>query len=220
MMKLDILNRVYREGIIAILRADSTDGLVQAAHALLAGGLSVLEITMTTPNALEVIRQAREQLGERACIGVGSVLDSETARLAILHGAQFIVTPVLEISVIRMANRYSVPVMMGCFTPTEVKTAWEQGADLVKLFPSVQGGVAYLKALRAPLPQVQFVPTGGIHADNAADFLRAGAFALGIGDSLVSSTLLAAGDFASIEARARTLRAIVNQHRNTSNTGG
>jgi 2-dehydro-3-deoxyphosphogluconate aldolase/(4S)-4-hydroxy-2-oxoglutarate aldolase len=219
MMKLDILNRVYREGIIAILRAESAAGLAQAAHALQAGGVSVLEVTMTTPGALDVIRQASAELGERACIGVGSVLDSETARLAILHGARFIVTPVLDVSIIRMANRYSVPVMMGCYTPTEVKTAWEEGADLVKLFPAVQGGAAYLKALRAPLPQVLFVPTGGIHADNAADFLRAGAFALGVGDSLVSGALLAAGDFATIEARARALRGVVGDLRGPSSQG-
>jgi 2-dehydro-3-deoxyphosphogluconate aldolase / (4S)-4-hydroxy-2-oxoglutarate aldolase len=211
MRKLDILNRIHDEGIIAILRAERAKGLIQAAEALQAGGLTVIEVTMTTPGALRIIEEAESHFGATVCFGAGSVLDSETARLAILAGARFLVTPVLDIGVIRMANRYSVPVAMGCYTPSEIKTAWEQGADLIKLFPATQGGLDYLKAIRAPLPQVEFVPTGGIDLDNAADFLKAGAFALGIGSSLVSDALLNSGDYDEITRRASAFRMAVEQ---------
>lgn len=212
-MKLDILNQLYSEGVVAIIRADQSDGLQAAAEAIQAGGLNIMEITMTTPGALDAIRALRGSLGDGACVGVGSVLDAETARLSILAGAQFIVTPVLDVEVIRMGNRYSVPVMMGCYTSTEVKIAWEQGADLIKLFPSSQGGIGYLKALRAPLPQVQFVPTGGVSVDNAADWLAAGVFALGVGSALVNTRLLEAGDTAEITRRAAAFRQVVATHR-------
>lgn len=208
-MKLDVLNRIYREAIVAIIRAESSTGLLKAAEALHAGGLSVLEVTMTTPGALDVIRLAQDHFGDAVCFGAGSILDTETARLAILAGARFIVTPTLEVGVIRLANRYSVPVIMGCYTPSEIKTAWEQGADLVKLFPASHGGLAYLKAVRAPLPQVEFVPTGGIDLTNAADFLRAGAFALGVGSTLISAELLQTQHYAEITRRAAAFRAIV-----------
>lgn len=213
-MKLDILNRIYREGVIAIMRADSASGLMDAASAILAGGLSVIEVTMTTPGALPLIEQADARIGAQVIFGAGSVLDTETARLAILAGARFIVTPALSVEVIRVCNLYSVPVIMGCYTPSEIKTAWEQGADLIKLFPATQGGLGYLKAVRAPLPQVEIVPTGGINAANAADFLTVGAFALGVGDSLVNPALLAEGDFAGMTLRARALRQIVQAYRN------
>jgi 2-dehydro-3-deoxyphosphogluconate aldolase/(4S)-4-hydroxy-2-oxoglutarate aldolase len=173
----------------------------------------VIEVTMTTPGALRVIEEASAHFGDAVCFGAGSVLDSETARLAILAGARFLVTPTLDIPTIRMANRYSIPVMMGCYTPSEIKTAWEQGADLIKLFPATQGGLDYLKALRAPLPQVEFVPTGGIDLDNAADFLRAGAFALGIGSSLISDALLKRGDYDEITRRAGAFRKVVDTGR-------
>ena len=207
--KLDTLNRIYDEAIVAIIRADSSDGLLQAAQALQAGGLGVIEVTMTTPGALRLIEEASAHFGDAVLFGAGSVLDSETARLAILAGARFLVTPTLDIPTIRMANRYSTPVMMGCYTPSEIKTAWEQGADLIKLFPATQGGIDYLKAVRAPLPQVEFVPTGGIDADNAADFLRAGAFALGIGSSLISEALLKRGDYDEIARRASAFREVI-----------
>lgn len=213
MLKLDVLNRIQREGIVAIMRADRADGLLRAADAIRAGGVTLIEVTMTTPGALEVIREARQQLSAEVCIGVGSVLDAETARLAILAGAQFIVTPVLDLDVIRMSRRYSILLIMGCYTPSEVKLAWEHGADLIKLFPISQGGADYLKALRAPLPQIAFVPTGGIDLENAASYLRAGAFALGVGSSLVSEALLAANDLNELTRRARAFRAIVDGER-------
>ncbi len=212
-MKLDILNRIYAEGIVAILRADHASGLVQAAEALKLGGVTVMEVTLTTPGALDVIRQAADQLGTEVLIGAGSVLDATSARLAILAGARFLVTPALDIDVIRMGNRYSIPVIMGCYTPSEIKIAWEQGADLIKLFPASQGGLPYLKALQAPLPQVQFVPTGGIDLDNVGDYLTAGAFAVGVGSTLISADLLAASDYDEITRRAHAFRQIVEQQR-------
>lgn len=207
-MKLDVLNRMYSEGVVAILRADSPRGLLDAAAAIRDGGLSMIEVTMTTPGALDIITQASAQIGNISVIGAGSVLDAETARLAILAGARFLVTPALDIGVIRMANRYSVAVIMGCYTASEVKTAWEQGADLIKLFPATQGGVETLKALRAPFPQVSFVPTGGIDLTNAGDYFKAGAFAVGIGSALINSELLNAGNTAEITRRARAFRDI------------
>ncbi|MEM6284108.1 MAG: bifunctional 4-hydroxy-2-oxoglutarate aldolase/2-dehydro-3-deoxy-phosphogluconate aldolase [Chloroflexota bacterium] len=212
-MKHKLLGRVYDEGVVAIIRADRSDGLNQIAQAILAGGVSIMEVTMTTPNALEAIQQIATDLEDQIVIGVGSVLDAETARLSILAGAQFIVTPVLDIGIIRMANRYGIPVMMGCYSPTEVKVAMENGADVIKLFPATHGGIAYLKAIRAPLPQAQFIPTGGINLDNAADWLAAGVFALGIGSALVDSRLVLSGDFAEITRRATAFREIVNNHR-------
>ena len=212
-MKLDVLNRMYQEAIVAILRADTGDGLLQVAEAIKAGGLSVIEVTMTTPNALDVIHQASEQLGDDVYFGAGSVLDAETARLAILAGARFIVTPTMKVEVIRVCNRYSVPVVMGCYTPTEVQTAWEQGADLIKLFPASQGGLAHMKALKAPLPQVEFVPTGGINLDNASDYLEAGAFAIGIGSALVNNSLIKSADYQEITQRTIAYKNIVRHLR-------
>lgn len=214
-MKHKLLGRVYDEGIVAIIRANESDNLSQIAHAILTGGVSVMEITMTTPNALEAIQQIAAELENQIVIGVGSVLDAETARLSILAGAQFIVTPVLDIGVIRMGNRYGIPVMMGCYSPTEIKVAMENGADIIKLFPATLGGISYLKAVRAPLPQTQFIPTGGINLENAADWLAAGVFALGIGSALVDSRLVQSGEFAEITRRAAAFREIVNNHRQT-----
>jgi 2-dehydro-3-deoxyphosphogluconate aldolase/(4S)-4-hydroxy-2-oxoglutarate aldolase len=172
-----------------------------------------MEVTMTTPNALDAIQQIATEMGDQIAIGVGSVLDAETARLSILAGAQFIVTPVLDIGVIRTGNRYGIPVMMGCHSPTEVKVALENGADLIKLFPATLGGIAYLKAVRAPIPQAQFIPTGGINLENAADWLAAGVFALGVGSALVDSKLVQADDFVEITHRATAFRQIVNNYR-------
>lgn len=147
-MKLDILNRMYQDAVIAILRADTADGLFQVAEAIKSGGLSIIEVTMTTPNALDIIQQASKQLCDEVYFGAGSILDAETARMAILSGSSFIVTPTMKVDVIRVCNRYSVPVVMGCYTPTEVETAWEQGADLIKLFPASQDGLAHMKPLK------------------------------------------------------------------------
>lgn len=207
------LQRILDGGIVAIVRSTDSSRLVEAAQALAAGGVTALEITLTVPNALEVIRAVRKTLDEAVIVGAGTVLDAETARGAILAGAEFIVSPVLKPSVIRLCRRYDKPVMPGAFTPTEILSAWEAGADVVKVFPADVGGPAYLKAIRAPLPQVRLMPTGGVDLNTAADFLRAGACCLGIGSQLVEAKALAQGDFDRIRDLARRFVAVVRQTR-------
>lgn len=209
----EILGRIRESGIIAIMRANSSDQLMAAADAILEGGVNAIEVTMTTPGALEVIRQAREKYGQEVIFGVGSVIDAETARAAILAGAQFVVGPTLDLGVIQLCRRYSVPVVPGAFTPTEILTAWEAGADLVKVFPASFFGPAYLKAVKAPLPQVKLVPVGGVDLDNAAEFIRMGAEVLGVGSSLISQKLLDQGGLDEISARARRFREEVRKGR-------
>ncbi len=202
MHKSDKLNLIRDTGVIAIMRAQSSGQLIAAADAIKAGGVRVIEVTMTTPGALDVIAEATKRYGDAVLFGAGSVLDAETARAAILAGADFIVAPTLNLDVIALCNRYSIPVMPGCFTPTEMLTAWEAGADMVKLFPAEIGGPALVKAIRAPLPQLEIVPVGGVDLNTAADFIRSGAAALGVGSSLVNQTLLDAGDMAELTRRA------------------
>jgi 2-dehydro-3-deoxyphosphogluconate aldolase/(4S)-4-hydroxy-2-oxoglutarate aldolase len=198
--KLDIIRET---GVIAIMRARSSEQLIQAADAIKAGGVTVIEVTMTTPGALGVIEAAKRRYGEDVLFGAGSVLDPETGRAAILAGADFIVAPTLNLDLVALCRRYSVPVMPGVFTPTEALTAWEAGADMVKLFPASFGGPALVKAIRAPLPQLEIVPVGGVNLDTAAAFIRAGAAALGVGSDLVSQKLLDAGDLDELTRRAQ-----------------
>lgn len=216
MSKLAALDRVFQSGIVAVIRAKSGDQLVEVAEALLAGGVDVMEVTCTVPQPIRVLERVADRVGDRALLGAGTVLDPETARLAILAGAQFIVAPNTNLDVIRLCQRYDKPVMPGAFTPTEVVAAWETGADIVKVFPSDFVGPAYLKALHGPLPQVRLMPTGGVNLETAADFLRAGACALGIGSSLVDSQAVARGDFAQIESLARSYVQIVAETRQRS----
>ena len=213
MSKSDDLSRVLNCGIVAVIRADSGDRLVDVAEALLAGGVEVMEVTFTVPGAVRVLERVSSQLGNRILLGAGTVLDSETARAALLAGAQFIVSPTTNIDVIRLCRRYDKLVMPGALTPTEVVTAWEAGADIVKVFPSDITGPAYLKALHGPLPQVRLMPTGGVNLDTAADFLRAGACALGVGGSLVEARTVAQGDMARIESLAKRFLRIVRETR-------
>lgn len=202
MNKHEKLNLIRETGVIAIMRAQSSAQLIVAADAIQAGGVRVIEVTMTTPGALDVIVEATQRYGDAVLFGAGSVLDAETARAALLAGAGFIVAPTLSLDVIALCNRYSIPVMPGCFTPTEMLTAWEAGADMVKLFPAEIGGPALVKAIRAPLPQLEIVPVGGVDLDTAADFIRSGAAALGVGSSLVNQKLLNAGDMVELTHRA------------------
>ncbi|HPO16984.1 MAG TPA: bifunctional 4-hydroxy-2-oxoglutarate aldolase/2-dehydro-3-deoxy-phosphogluconate aldolase [Candidatus Hydrogenedentes bacterium] len=196
---------VLDKGIIAIVRADSGgDDLVKVVEAVAAGGVHCIEVTMTTPGALECLRAASAALkGVDTLLGMGTVLDAETCRMAILAGANFIVTPVLAPAVIETARRYSRPVCCGAYTPTEIFTAWQHGSDFVKVFPANAGGPDYIKAIKGPLPQIPLVPTGGIELHNIADFIKAGASAVGVGGNLVSKKLMAARDFAGITANAK-----------------
>jgi 2-dehydro-3-deoxyphosphogluconate aldolase/(4S)-4-hydroxy-2-oxoglutarate aldolase len=204
---------IRQDGVIAILRANSSDQLIAAAEAVRAGGVRAIEVTMTTPGALRVIEEAVARFGDEVLFGAGSVLDAETARAAILAGAAFIVTPTFNREVVRMCRRYSIPVMPGCATPSEMLEAWECGADMIKLFPASNGGPALLKAILAPLPQLEVVPVGGVNLQTAAEFIRKGAAALGVGGELVNQKLLDAQDFAEITRRAAAFVAAVQEGR-------
>lgn len=216
MGKHENLQRVLQSGIVAVIRAPSGELLADVAEALLAGGVEVMEVTFTVPRATRVLEQVADRLGDRVLLGAGTVLDAETARIAMLAGAEFIVSPSTNVDVIRICNRYDKLVMPGALTPTEVVTAWEAGADIVKVFPSDLTGPPYLKALHGPLPHIRLMPTGGVNLETAAAFLRAGACALGIGGSLVEAKALAAGDMARIESLARQYTEIVREVRTSA----
>jgi 2-dehydro-3-deoxyphosphogluconate aldolase/(4S)-4-hydroxy-2-oxoglutarate aldolase len=198
---------IIREtGVIAIMRTRSPEQLLRAADAIRAGGVRAIEVTMTTPGALSVIEQATsryQDAGQDVLFGAGTVLDAESARACILAGAQFIVSPSFNPALVELCRRYSVPVMPGAYTPTEIVTAWECGADMVKVFPASIGGPALIKALKAPLPQIELVPVGGVNLDTAADFIRAGAAAVGVGSALINQKLLDSEDFSTLTERAR-----------------
>ncbi len=198
----EILNQLLDDKLVAILRADSGDLLVEASRAMVRGGIRSLEITMTVPGAIDILKQAREELGDEVLLGAGTVLDAETARLVILAGADFIVSPHTDPEIIQMAKRYSKPILPGAFTPTEVIQAWQMGADIVKIFPSDPIGPKYIKNLRGPLPQVRLMPTGGVDLDTIGDFFAAGACAVGIGGSLLKKSWLDEKDFEAIESQA------------------
>jgi 2-dehydro-3-deoxyphosphogluconate aldolase/(4S)-4-hydroxy-2-oxoglutarate aldolase len=213
MSKEQHLRHVLDCGIVAVVRSPDSRQLVEVARALADGGVTVVEITLSVPDALDVVRQVRQALGDRLLLGAGTVLDPETARAALLAGAEYIVSPTVNRDVIRLCQRYDKLVMPGAFTPTEVLTAWEAGADIVKVFPAEVVGPAFFKALRGPLPQVRLMPTGGVDLTTAAAFLKAGACCLGVGGQLVEPRAVAAGDFDRIRDLARQYVAIVRQVR-------
>src|SRR6266404_6026706 len=190
------LQQVLECGIVAVVRSPDSQQLVEVCRALADGGVSVVEITMTVPGALDVLRQVRQALGERVLLGAGTTLDTETARAALLAGAEYVVAPTVNVDVIRLCRRYGKLVMPGAFTPTEILAAWEAGADIVKVFPAEVVGPAYFKALRGPLPQIRLMPTGGVDLTTAAAFLKAGAYCLGVGSQLVEPVAVAKSDFA------------------------
>ena len=202
MTKSDITQRLLEAGIIAIIRADTSDQLLDAAQAMADGGVTAIEVTMTTPNALEVVRDAAAKFGDRILMGVGTVLSEENCASAILAGAQFIVTPVTKPEVIRACHRYGKPIISGAYTPTECLLAHESGADFVKLFPAGQLGSAYIRSILAPLPMLRIIPTGGVTPETASGFLEAGCVALGAGSSLVSKEILKSRDWPALTARA------------------
>src|SRR5213080_3403791 len=207
------LRRALDCGIVAVVRSSDSQQLVEVARALADGGVTVIEITMSVPNALDVLKQVRQALGERVLLGAGTVLDPETARAVLLAGAEFIVAPTLNLDVIRLCRRYDKLVMPGAFTPTEILTAWEAGADIVKVFPADVIGPAFFKALRGPLPQVRVMPTGGVDLTTAAAFLQAGACCLGVGGQLVEPKAVAERNFDRIRELARQYVAVVKQVR-------
>ena len=211
--KSDILQRLRNPGLVAIIRADSSGQLIDATQALLDGGISAIELTMTTPNALDVIKTVTEKFGDQVLLGLGSVLDETTARLGILAGAQFIVTPVFRPEVIRCCQRYSKVIASGAYTPTEALQAHESGADFVKIFPADGVGAGYIKAIKGPLPQLEIIPTGGVNLKTIKEFLDAGCAALAVGSNLVSKDILKAQDWAKLKETAASYVAAVKAAR-------
>jgi 2-dehydro-3-deoxyphosphogluconate aldolase/(4S)-4-hydroxy-2-oxoglutarate aldolase len=208
--RADLCRRIEEVGIVPVVRAPSPELAIRAADAVLAGGISIFEITMTVPKATAAIRALVDKFGARAVVGAGTVLDADAARACIEAGAAFIVSPGLDLATIAAAHERGVPMMPGALTPTEVITAWKAGADMVKIFPaSAVGGPKYLKALRGPLPDVKMLPTGGVNAQTAGEYIAAGAAALGVGSELVDIAALGRGEDSVLTDRARELVAAV-----------
>ncbi|MBI1310598.1 bifunctional 4-hydroxy-2-oxoglutarate aldolase/2-dehydro-3-deoxy-phosphogluconate aldolase [bacterium] len=213
MDRLEALQKTLDTGIVSIIRAKSGEQLVEVAKALYDGGIDVIEVTFTVPGVLDIIAAVKRELGDRILLGAGTVLDTESARAAILAGAEFIVTPTVKPDVIQLCNRYSKAVMPGAFTPTEILTAWEAGADFVKVFPADIGGPSYLKAVHGPLPQVRLLPTGGVDLQTLPAFIKAGASAVGLGSALVEKSAVESGDMDRIRSLAEQYVALLKKSR-------
>lgn len=212
--KTQILQALKDTGVVAVIRADKPEDLIEVARALRAGGVRFVEITMTVPGALGVIEKAAAALGgEGVCIGAGTILDAGTARLAILAGAAYVVSPVFRPEVIAVCKRYSVPAMPGAMTPTEILNAWEAGADIVKVFPAGVGGPQFFKDVKGPLPHIDIMPTGMVNQETAPLFIKAGACAVGAGSELAGKPLIAAKDFGAITRNAREFIRLVKEAR-------
>ena len=213
MNKEQIIERILNPGVVAIIRADSSEQLIDASRALIDGGVPGIEVTMTTPNALKVIADVCRIFGDQALVGVGSVLDAKTAQAALEAGAQYVVTPVLKPEVIAYCRSVNAPILAGSYTPTEAQTGYELGADFVKIFPADGLGPKYIQAIRGPLPHLKIVPTGGVDVISAGEFIKAGCVAVAAGSTLVSKEILKnkdwkkltelAGMFVSAVAKAR-----------------
>jgi 2-dehydro-3-deoxyphosphogluconate aldolase/(4S)-4-hydroxy-2-oxoglutarate aldolase len=216
MRKEAILSAITKIGIVPIVRTESAEGAVRAIEAVYRGGIRTAEVTMTVPGAIKALEKLADEFGDQIILGAGTVLDPETARACMIAGAQFFVTPALRLSTIEMAHRYSKAIMPGALTPTEVLTAWEAGADAVKVFPCGNvGGAKYIKALKAPFPQIEMVPTGGVNLETCGDFLKAGACAVGVGAELIDAANIKAGKFEIFEERARQFLAAVANARSS-----
>ena len=209
----NVMQQIWEIGIVPVLRGDNEEQVLRMVEAIAAGGVTSLEITMTVPHAVRIIERLVHDRPD-LLVGAGTVLDPETARICMLAGAQFIVSPALNLHTIEMCKRYSVPVFPGALTPTEVVTAWQAGADAIKVFPAnAMGGAKYLASLKAPLPQIELIPTGGVSHTTAIDFLQAGAMALGVGADLCDHKALAAGEAHRITASAKRYAELVQSAR-------
>lgn len=213
--KAEVLQRVRFTGLVPVLRAHSEHQALALIDAISEGGVDVMEVTMTVPGAVRLLGRLTRDRPD-LLLGAGTVLDPETARQCILEGAQFVVSPALNLGTIELCHRYSIAVLPGALTPTEVVTAWQAGADVIKVFPAnAMGGAPYLRALKAPLPHVEMIPTGGVSLTTAADFLHAGAIALGVGADLVDPKAIAAGEAHKITEKARQYLQIVRDFQAT-----
>ncbi len=214
MEKREVLNRMISEGLIPVIRVTSAQEAIDVADAIKAGGVTFLEITMSVQGAIDVIKDLTKKYGDEIVMGAGTVLDPETGRAALLAGAQFIVSPTLNLDLIHLAHRYSAVVIPGAMTPTEILTAWNAGADMVKVFPAAQlGGPEYIKALRGPLPQILLVPTGGVNLQNAGAFIKAGCAALGAGGELVDKKALKERKFNVLTENTRAFLKVIQEAR-------
>lgn len=208
--KQQILNELFDVGVVAVIRAEDPSALVDVGEALLAGGVHFVEITMTVPGALQIIEEASEKLKDKGVrIGVGTVVDAETGRLAIRAGASYVVSPIVDLEVIEMCKRHDVAVMPGAMTPTEAFLAWQAGADIVKIFPAGVGGPGFFKDMQGPLPQIKLMPTGSVNLETAPQFIKAGACAVGVGGSLAGKKLIADRAFDTIASNARKFVEVV-----------
>lgn len=214
MEKREVFNRMMSEGLVPVIRVSSAQEAIDVADAIKEGGVTLIEITMSVPGAIDVIKALAQKYRDEIILGAGTVLDPETARAALLAGAQFIVTPTLNLDVIHLAHRYSAVVVPGAMTPTEILAAWNAGADMVKVFPAAQlGGPEYLKAIRGPLPQILLVPTGGVNLQNAGAFIKAGAAALGVGGELVDKKAVKEKKFSVITENTRAFTKAIREAR-------
>src|SRR5436305_15200052 len=214
MTSQEILSAIVDIGIVPIVRTSSAESAIKAVEATYRGGIRAAEITMTVPGAIKALEKMADQLGDKILLGAGTVLDPETARICMLAGAQFFVTPALRFSTIEMVKRYSKVICPGALTPTEVLTAWEAGADVVKVFPcGTVGGAKYIKALKGPFPQIEMIPTGGVNLETAGDFLKAGACAVAVGGELVDAKLMNEGKYDVLEERARQYLEVIAKAR-------
>lgn len=207
----EIISRLVNPGIVAVIRTEKPEQLPELCEALVAGGVIALEITFTVPNALEAIRDASRRFADRALVGAGTVLNADMCRAAIGAGAEFVVSPIAKLEIIGAAHASDKPVMIGAYTPTEAQTAHEAGADFIKIFPADKLGPSYIKALRAPLPHLKIVPTGGVDLNTAADFLKAGCAALGVGGSLLTAEILKTGNWAELTRLAKAFVEIASR---------
>lgn len=209
-----IFSSIIAVGVVPVVRTNTAEAAIQSIEAIHRGGITVAEITMTVPGAIRALEKVADKFGDRILLGAGTVLDPETARACMLAGAQFFVTPSLNLATIAMVKRYSKVILPGALTPTEVVTAWESGADAVKVFPcGAVGGAKYIKALKGPFPQIEMIPTGGVNLETAGDFLKAGACAVAVGGELVDPKTIAEGRFEVFEERARQYLAVVQKTR-------
>jgi len=211
--KSEIISLLTESGIIAVVRAQRQDQVVPLSEALVAGGVIAVEITLTTPNAIPAIREAKQQLGERALIGVGTVLEIETCRAAIEAGAEFVVSPILRPELVAVAHSANRPIMLGAYTPTEAQLAHEAGADFIKIFPADGLGPNYIKALRAPLPHLRIIPTGIAKTKDVAEFIKAGCAGVGLGSLLVSQQILRTSNWSELTRLASTFKTLIEQAR-------
>jgi 2-dehydro-3-deoxyphosphogluconate aldolase/(4S)-4-hydroxy-2-oxoglutarate aldolase len=214
MTQKEILAFITEVGIVPVVRTSSADAAIKAVEAIYNGGVRAAEITMTVPGAVKALEKVADKFGGKIVLGAGTVLDPETARICMLAGAEFFVTPALKLATIEVAKRYSKVICPGALTPTEVLTAWEAGADVVKVFPCGNvGGAKYIKALKAPFPQIEMIPTGGVNLETAGDFLKAGACAVAVGGELVDAKSIKEGRYDVIEERARQYLAVIGKAR-------